>query len=373
MDLAEPAQRHAPGLGLSLGRPDQARDGVLAGQPGRQEASALCRCAPVALPSMSEQPVGRLTLEQQKAMADILQRLVQSPEVQRAMRTNVESLRRALDTSDSYARMRVNAQRIAGGVTAPIAARVNQILEASMRVNLEPLRRAVKVGTEVFLQFFPPNIRALPGLWPHMANLAANEQLCLVWAARAEIVEEIVAAPDREEREKVLLAHGGRIVDDCRAAVVVVTPELQDVVKLLQRAYHAHDAGHHESAQALATCVLDSMLEQVLAAGEGKILGVIKGELRETETKQMTAMVLRDTLAACQSALKTKGTWGQEPDGYLRNASVHAASTSVYTPVNALKAILLATSVACMLSHPLTAFRRIREIEAGYQLVEVGR
>src|SRR5665213_692725 len=99
-------QRHAPctpglGLGMDLGRLDQARDGVLAGQPGRQEASELCRCAPVALPSMSEQPVGRLTLEQQKAMADMLQRLVQSPEVQRAMRTNVESLRRALDTSDS--------------------------------------------------------------------------------------------------------------------------------------------------------------------------------------------------------------------------------------------------------------------------------
>lgn len=41
--------------------------------------------------------------------------------------------------------------------------------------------------------------------------------------------------------------------------------------------------------KALATCVLDSMLGQVLAAGGGKILGVIKGELRETETKQMTA------------------------------------------------------------------------------------
>jgi len=242
-----------------------------------------------------------------------------------------------------------------------------------MRVNLEPLWRAFKVTGEALISLIPPNVQALRSQWPHMTSLASSEQLCLVWAPRAEIVEEILAAPDRETREQVLIVNSRHIVADCRAAVVIVAPELQDVIKLLQRSYDAYDDGHPEAAQALATCVLDSMLEQVLAAGTGKILGVIKYELRDTETKQMTAMVLRDTLAACQSALKAKGSWEQEPDGYVRNASIHAASTAGYTQVNAIKAILLATSGAVMLSHPLTAFRRIRELEAGRQPVGAGR
>jgi hypothetical protein len=66
---------------------------------------------------------------------------------------------------------------------------------------------------------------SLPPNWPDdidldkVTTIVQDEGLPLVWVPRAEIVTELLAAPDRTARVEVLLTHLDEVVDACRVVL----------------------------------------------------------------------------------------------------------------------------------------------------------
>lgn len=46
--------------------------------------------------------------------------------------------------------------------------------------------------------------------------MVQDEGIPLVWVPRGEIVSDVLAAPDRQARIKILLARSGEVMQDCR-------------------------------------------------------------------------------------------------------------------------------------------------------------
>jgi hypothetical protein len=76
-----------------------------------------------------------------------------------------------------------------------------------------------------FLRLLERLRESLPPNWPpdidldKLTTVIQDEGLPLVWVPRAEIVTEMLAAPDRIARVEVLLARSNEFVGDCRAVL----------------------------------------------------------------------------------------------------------------------------------------------------------
>jgi len=248
------------------------------------------------------------------------------------------------------------------------------------QIDWERVRSVLRTVGDVIASLLPPNARALgAAYWPDLQRVAGEEQLCLSWVPDAAIARLLLDAPHALERERLLIASSNEVLSTCEHAVraaVDESPEepghegseepaatheqLAEVAELLSASIEAAKAGHPQAAQALATCVTDTLLEQHVNRRRGRTHTFLKQRLSQADEAQFIGLVIGPTLAAAESSFRQVGTWFATASGahqgstpYSRHATVHAACADVFTEATALKAVLLATSVFLLSTNPV--------------------
>lgn len=191
----------------------------------------------------------------------------------------------------------------------------------------------------------------LPPNWPERIDFGAvttviqDDGLPIVWVPRQEIVTELLAAPNREARVKVLVAHSSEVMQDCRDVLATIdNTTLANQLPLVERVVDAFEQGHVESAQALAVVVTETVVARTL----GKDYKKVK-QLVEFNPTNVTIGQVRIKAALAPIGPFYTAWWPSSgdpaPTALSRHVTVHQADLDHYTPGNAIVAVMLATSV----------------------------
>jgi hypothetical protein len=228
---------------------------------------------------------------------------------------------------------------------------------------ISDLGRAFAPLVKRLLESLPPN-------WPPdidfdtLTTVIRDDGLPLVWVPRAEIVAEVLAAPDRRARVEVLISHADEVAEDCRAVLNEIShATLSGQQPLAVKALHAFEAGHYEAAQALAVVVTETAVTR--AFGYKEYTDIKKAVNFDPDLVQFTELRVQAALAPIGAFYTAwRPSWGQPaPEALSRHVSVPQADTGYYTPGDAVVAILLVTSVL----RALQALQELTEAPAGEQ------
>jgi hypothetical protein len=193
--------------------------------------------------------------------------------------------------------------------------------------------------------------RHRPPNWPpgvdleRIVEVIRDDGLPLVWVPRAELVQEVVDAEDREARVAVLLAHAPELAQDCRGVLNGVThAAFTGQQQLAGRCVEALEQEHHEAAQALAVAVTETAVSRTLGGNYAKVKQQV---LFDPDLVPYTELRLRAALAPIH---RFYTDWSPKsphpaPEAVSRHVTVHHADPSHYTEANSLVAVLLACSV----------------------------
>lgn len=120
-------------------------------------------------------------------------------------------------------------------------------------------------GVGGFVRRWVPNWS--PEVDPEKAWAITQEGIPLAFVPRRQIVDELVAADDRDERREIVLRSKELILDDCRAALVLdegdrIPESIAMLLPLLVEVFDVLEAGYTASACALGSSVIDSALRR---------------------------------------------------------------------------------------------------------------
>ncbi len=210
------------------------------------------------------------------------------------------------------------------------------------KIDLTALAAALARAKEAL----PPNWDGLDH-YEVLGEIAKDDGIPVVWVPRASVLAELVAAPDRDERVKLLLARQDEITDDCRSVVAEVTdPDLAPRVPQALEAVEALQAGFPQAAQTLAVAVSESLLTEYVA--NGRSYRALATDVA-VDTDELTVVEVRSTFALLP-VHRFYTPWrphsGVPAPGELsRHVTVHHACADHLTPENALIAIMLLSSL----------------------------
>lgn len=327
-----------------------------------------------------------LTPEQQRQLR-AAQRRMADPELQRRLRES----QRSQAMSPRFRQISQNVAETVGPFVQTVLSALNSWTKS---IDWDRVREVLRTVGEAIANLLPPNARALgTGYWPRLQQVAREEQLCLSWVPDADTARLLLDADSPVERERLLVDSAETVLSACEralheavewfeaeAALADDSPEtgapgvaarashgdddvrrmVVEVADLLRLSIAAANAGHPEAAQALATCVTDTLIEQHINRRRGRTHAFLKFRLGQADQAQFIGLVIGPTLAAAESSFRQSGSWPGAPRGsrgdavpYSRHATVHAAHRDAFTQATSLKAILLATSVLRLSMSPL--------------------
>jgi hypothetical protein len=194
--------------------------------------------------------------------------------------------------------------------------------------------------------FIPENLRDLKfAEWQRLIEISEEQRIGIVWVLRQEVLHSLLDADSEEARGRVLQEESAVILDGCRQSLQATTYEdLADLVRFAEEAIATHRAGHSASAQALATNVLDTALEQHHVGGVSAMHREWK-RLRAQDADSSTLLETRLRLATAGIPHSYRDYKYEKRDPrYSRNGTAHAVNTALYTPDNSVRAITLATA-----------------------------
>lgn len=244
---------------------------------------------------------------------------------------------------------------------APYAERMRkQWVDVFSGIDLRPLLPTFELPADLvetlkrWREFIPPN-------WPRgvdvdrMTTAIADDGIPLVWAPRAEVVAEALAASDRAARVAALVARQELVIEDCRAVLADMnSPAYEGKVLLARQALDALEAGHHEAAQALAVVVAESAVASAIHPTYDKVKRKVL--VSDLDKVRIADLRLRAALAPLHRFYTewTEGkTPGPMPVALSRHVTVHSAAPQHFTEGNALLAVLLTS----------TTLRALQELE----------
>jgi hypothetical protein len=204
--------------------------------------------------------------------------------------------------------------------------------------------------------YYPPNWWSVAQLDGDAAIAIMQEEgIPLAWVPRAEIVADLIAAPDAASRDTILVARTREIVEDCRQHLAeVLNADLQDLNGLTGNALRALEQANPPAAQALAANVFDTLLRDVHY--RGRLFAGSTGWFKYQHVTGGITPVSDETLIGVYRAtcvltpvLKALAEFNVEtdpvPGRFTRHATAHRAGRAQYTPANAVIATMLATSL----------------------------
>jgi hypothetical protein len=217
---------------------------------------------------------------------------------------------------------------------------------SSFLPQLPDLLKTLKVATDAWWSVLPAN-------WPRklgerrLAQIVAiiqDEGLPMAWVPPVEVVEEMLGAIDRTERVEVLLANKQAILDGCRAVTAEVDLHmLAEQRPLVEDAIEALAAGHHRSAQALATVTTETMIGRHVDEAYHRVLKKVRIGSDDSllQVRLLAALAPAGIFYVAWSPKSGKPA----PEELSRHVVVHQAHKGHFTESNALIAVMLACSV----------------------------
>ncbi|WP_326763284.1 hypothetical protein OG978_47060 (plasmid) [Streptomyces sp. NBC_01591] len=119
---------------------------------------------------------------------------------------------------------------------------------------------------EAARSIYPENLRELAPRLDEMETLLVDEGIPLMWVPGPSTVQVLLEAPDAAARRRLIGQRWNGIVNSCEDALEEVRhPDLQDVRSFALDVVDALRDGHTSAAQALATNLLDSILQRHLS------------------------------------------------------------------------------------------------------------
>ncbi len=163
-------------------------------------------------------------------------------------------------------------QRLTGQFRQHLGDWIERDPEGAARIALwleEELGSAEEAGApaDVFRSFVegfvPRNWWPLTiGMQGQAQRMMAETGICLVWVPPAEVVEAIVCAKNKEDRDKILLANAEEILDAVELTLSEAThPQLEVTVAGARAALAAQRAGFGGPAQSHTASVLGEVIE----------------------------------------------------------------------------------------------------------------
>lgn len=174
-----------------------------------------------------------------------------------------------------------------------------------------------------------------------VAAISLDDGVPIAWVPRAEIVAELIAAGSREEREEILLARCMDVLDDCEAVLAEITHELAAQCR------YAIDAARvdlYAPAQSHAAGIVESVTGYGIG---GRERAKARAAVAVDDLPLRFAcehFVIRPLLRCFIEWYPSQGR--PIPDHFSRHATAHAVGKpDVFTPINSLVAVMLATSL----------------------------
>jgi hypothetical protein len=170
----------------------------------------------------------------------------------------------------------------------------------------------------------------------------------LGWVPGATVIDKLLRAADGPARRRVISNNWRGIVNDCEAVVgALPSRRALFLADMTRRAIAALRDRHTEAAQALATNVLDTVISQFHVPELNLDKGAI---LNPDQKKKLAAHGWRFAFSLLPAHATMTGKYGVDHRGtaFHRNVTAHAATHRQYNRINAVIAIMLASSVlAC--------------------------
>lgn len=231
-------------------------------------------------------------------------------------------------------------------------------LQASLLGDLSWISELTK-GLKLGRPHLPSNWRGVetePDELEDEVRAILEEGIPLAWVPSARVIELLLAAPDASSRRRIISNNHKGIVTSCERLVSRLAQKRALLYgDMIRKAINALRDGHVEAAQSLATNVLDTLVTQHSKAALQAPLGVVTNV---ASYKKFRKRSWRLTLAVhpVTTIMSGRYTVDDRPDGYRRNATAHAITRHQYNRINAVLAIMNATSLLTCFVRDTPAF-----------------
>ncbi|MGI9090899.1 MAG: hypothetical protein ACR2GG_07340 [Gemmatimonadaceae bacterium] len=179
-----------------------------------------------------------------------------------------------------------------------------------------------------------------------LALTTSDESVPLAWVPPAGVVKQLLAATNHEARDEVLLRERDAIGQRARLLLGEVThPQLSDLKGALSGAWDAWDSGNPKAAQALAAACVGEVVDAQLGF---RRFASFRDEIepwRSAHPEYWRVTQYRVAAVMCSLGVVVEHTDRGLP-GFNRHASLHSVDRKQYTPPNALRGLMVATSAA---------------------------
>jgi hypothetical protein len=193
---------------------------------------------------------------------------------------------------------------------------------------------------------------ALPTNWRNLTypqifdvmDLMRDTGWSLLWTPPAEVLAELLEAPDRAGRGAILVRREALILHELdRLADRVTHPRLGELRDAIAEAIEVYRSGSFAAAQALATVTLTTAVHTIY----GGRLGAIKKQFRAANplADGLTELRLSALKRAVAMTLADYSPGDHIPSDYNRHASTHGAGLIQYTQLNSLTSLMLVVSL----------------------------
>lgn len=191
----------------------------------------------------------------------------------------------------------------------------------------------------------------IPPNWPRPTDfdlvfrVIQDEGIPLVWVPRADIVADLLTAPNRDARIKVLTARSSDVAQDCREVLdQIARPDLVHLLPMAVSALDAYVDGHHAPSQALSVAVVETVVTRTIGRyQQAKTFA----EIDDPGNLDIAELRFRAALAPIGPFYVAwwPSSGDPMPEHLSRHVTVHQADPAHYTHGNATVAIMLLASV----------------------------
>jgi hypothetical protein len=180
-----------------------------------------------------------------------------------------------------------------------------------------------------------------------------EEGIPLVWTPSADVIRELLDAPDAATRRKVLEQQGPVVVEDCRTVLTdVARTDLASEVDFLHDCLESIGNGKYAAAQVLASSVLDTILRAMVRADPllqnnkgGFTFNILAAQLPKATPDTLVGQFRAYCIHTSIHKAYDQYFGPPVPEEYNRHATAHAAGPTQITLANALAAVMLAVGL----------------------------
>ncbi|MGW8985064.1 hypothetical protein ACWGQ9_20660 [Streptomyces parvus] len=206
--------------------------------------------------------------------------------------------------------------------------------------------------TRLRAAWIPENLRCLPPThWDWLFRVTVKDGVCLAWAPRTSIVQELLQYRTSKERHQCLLNYRAQVVEDVMIGLdEVIHPDLIAYTDFAKQAASCIQSGQEAAAQALLGNILDSALrghgsswfkDQFGSSGDTSHK-LIQGSLKHRPGSTFAGGGTK--LAPYLLVLSLKNAFDgphQRQSTFNRNLTAHHTRHDIYRPAFALTSLLV--------------------------------